>query len=864
LPTIPYLKKQIASADFPLMPIDNYFYNPRSLGEIMSVKKETPMMAQYRSIRRSLPEEIILFFRLGDFYEMFFDDAVRASSILDITLTKRNEVPMCGVPFHAAASYLEQLIKAEVKVAICEQVEDASQAKGVVRREVTRIVTPGTIIDEMRLDDRNHNYISALFQTTDDSLGLAMLDLSTGACWIEEPKDLSLVVTIMERYQPSECLLSEQQAPLFTSVIQPSITTCEHWQFEFGSAEDRILRHFNTPSLEGLGLAQSGASLSALGALMHYVQMTLHRDLSHMQTIQFRQSEEALFLDETTITNLELVTPLYTHRSAQKNTVLQVIDTTCTPMGARLIREWLLRPLNQLAEINRRQESIECLIQQQTLLSELRTFLKEIRDMERVMTRIGSASSTNPRELQTLSRALQQIPPLKQLLAHQGTQLQVAADHLEAIPSLTDKINHAIKEEAPLHLRDGGVMKDGYNAELDELREAASNGRSWLATFQTEEAERTGIKTLKVRFNKVFGYYIEISKSQLDRVPDHYQRKQTLTNAERYIVPELTQYADRILGAEERAIALEQDLFRDLKNETLQYLKTIQHNAHQIAYIDVIASLAERALTLDYVRPVMSKEADIEIKDGRHPVVEHLMEHERFVPNDSVLNQSDHQLILITGPNMAGKSTYIRQVALITILAHMGSFVPAREARIGLVDRVFTRVGASDDLARGRSTFMVEMQETANILNQATNRSLIILDEIGRGTSTYDGISIAWSVAEFLTKDTSFLPRTLFATHYHELTDLADTLARIKNYSVAVKEQGKNITFLRKIIPQAADKSYGIQVARLAGLPGMVVERAESILASLEQTGQPETTALRAVRKRQLKMAHQQNQLDLL
>ncbi|HBO87280.1 MAG TPA: DNA mismatch repair protein MutS, partial [Verrucomicrobia bacterium] len=556
--------------------------------------------------------------------------------------------------------------------------------------------------------------------------------------------------------------------------------------------------------------------------------------------------------------------PLYTHRSGQKNTVLQIIDTTCTPMGARLIREWLLRPLNQLNEINQRQEAIECLIQQQTLLSEIRIFLKEIRDLERVMTRIGSASSNNPRELQTLSKALQQIPHLKKLLVDQGTQLEVAAEQLEAIPSLTDNIDNAIKDEVPLHLRDGGVIQDGYNATLDDLREAASNGRSWLATFQAEEAERTGIKTLKVRFNKVFGYYIEISKSQLDKVPEHYQRKQTLTNVERYSVPELTEYADRILGAEERAVALEQELFQNLKKETLQYLQTVQRNAQQIAYIDVIESLAERALTLDYVRPLMSEGTDIKVEEGRHPVVEQLMEHERFVPNDSILNQNDHQLILITGPNMAGKSTYIRQVALITILAHMGSFVPARRAEIGLVDRVFTRVGASDDLARGRSTFMVEMQETANILNQATDRSLIILDEIGRGTSTYDGISIAWSVAEFLTKDASFMPRTLFATHYHELTDLADILSRVKNYSVAVKEQGKKITFLRKIIPQAADKSYGIQVARLAGLPSVVVERAESILASLEQTGQLETAALRAVRNRQPKMSQDQNQLDLL
>ena len=830
----------------------------------MSDKKETPMMVQYRSIRRSLPEEIILFFRLGDFYEMFFEDAVRAANILDITLTKRNEIPMCGVPYHAAASYLEQLIKANAKVAICEQVEDASEAKGVVRREVTRIVTPGTIIDEMRLDDKNNNYISALFESQDGSLGLAMLDLSTGACWIEEPKDMSMITTIMERYQPSECLVSEEQASLFKSVIQQPITTCEHWQFEYGNAEDRILRHFKTPSLEGLGLAQSCVSLSALGALMSYVQSTLHRKLSHLQAVQFKQSEDALFLDETTVTNLELVSPLYTHRSGQKNTVLQIIDTTCTPMGGRLIREWLLRPLNQLEKINQRQEAIECLRQQQSLLSEIRTFLKEIRDLERVMTRIGSASSNNPRELQILSKALQQIPYLKKLLLDQGTQLEVAARRLEAIPSLTANIDKAIKDEVPLHLRDGGVIQDGYNATLDDLREAASNGRSWLATFQAEEAERTGIKTLKVRFNKVFGYYIEISKSQLDRVPEHYQRKQTLTNAERYIVPELTEYADRIIGAEERAVALEQELFQDLKKETLQHLQTVQSNAQQIAYIDIIASLAERALTLNYVRPVMSQGTDIKVEEGRHPVVEQIMEHERFVPNDTILNQNDHQLILLTGPNMAGKSTYIRQVALITILAHMGSFVPARRAEIGLVDRVFTRVGASDDLARGRSTFMVEMQETANILNQATDRSLIILDEIGRGTSTYDGISIAWSVVEFLTKDASFMPRTLFATHYHELTDLSNTLSQVKNYSVAVKEQGKKITFLRKIIPQAADKSYGIQVARLAGLPSVVVERAESILASLEQTGQTESSALRYVRARQPKIAQDQNQLDLL
>lgn len=831
----------------------------------MKQVKETPMMSQYRSIRRSLPDEVLLFFRLGDFYEMFFDDAVRAAAILDITLTKRNEVPMCGVPYHAAAGYLERLIKAGVKVALCEQVESPEEAKGVVRREVTRIVTPGTIIDEMQIEERQNNYIAALFHS-EGSYGIAMLDCSTGSCWLEECNALGQVETAFNHNQPTECLVAEEQLQEIQASLHVPLayTQCESWQFDYGNAEDRVAKQFGVPSLLGLGLADASVSLQALGALFGYLQNTLHHDLGHIQTVKMRAAQDALYLDETTVINLELVKPIYTNRASQNSTLLSVIDSTCTPMGGRMMREWLLRPLNKTADIRQRLDAVETLTKHQMMLTQVRDYLKNVRDLERLISRIGSAATGNPRDVQVLSSSLGQLPALQQLLDTSGTQLQVAAAALEPLPELTHQLDSAIQDEVPIHLRDGGIISDGYSAELDQLRRAATEGRSWLASFQSQEAERTGIKNLKVRFNKVFGYYIEISKAALDKVPENYQRKQTLTNAERFVVPELTQYADQILGAEERAIALEQTLFKELKEQILKQLPLIQKNARNISYIDVIASLAERALSLNYVRPDVSDGTELHIQEGRHPVVEQLVETERFVPNDVLLNQQDQQLVLLTGPNMAGKSTYIRQVALITIMAHMGSFVPAAAAHIGRVDRVFTRVGASDDLARGRSTFMVEMQETANILNQATDRSLIVLDEIGRGTSTYDGISIAWSVAEYLCENPSLRPRTLFATHYHELTDLSETHNQIKNFSVAVKEQGDQIIFLRKIIPEAADKSYGIQVARLAGLPVTVIEKAMTILTSLEQAGHPDTMAKRAVRKRQLKPSDNQNQLDLL
>ena len=830
----------------------------------MAKDKETPMMSQYHSMKRSLPSEIILFFRLGDFYEMFFDDAIRAAEILDITLTKRNDIPMCGIPFHASFSYLEQLIKNGMKVAICEQTEPSDKSKGLVKREITRIVTPGTIIDEVRIEDNKNNYISSIFKSNEGSIGLAVLDLSTGYCWIEESDNLDLAITIIKKTNPNECIISDKQIDIFEPIIGGLITNAEHWTFDYKHSEELILRQFNTQSLTGLGLSECNASIEALGSLIYYVKKTLHRDLSHLQSIKFKNSDDILFLDETTVSNLELINPLYTNSSNKDGTLINVIDTTCTPMGARLIREWLLSPLKNIKEIEKRQNSISYFTNQQSVLMELRILLKQIRDIERTITRINSNHNNNPKDLINLANALMQIPDIKKLVKNTKTQLDIKFQDLDPLTELSTLLQSAIKDDSPFHIRDGDVIKDGYNSDLDDLRNAASQGKTWLLNFQKDEAEKTGIKNLKVRYNKIIGYYIEVSKSHLNQVPETYQRKQTLANAERYTVLELTEHANKILGAEERSIALEQKLYKDLKEITINHMIKIQNNAQNIAYIDVIGALAERAMTLDYVKPKMINESGINIKDGRHPVIENIAIENRFVPNDSILNQDNHQLIMITGPNMAGKSTYIRQIALITILAHMGSFVPATKAEIGLIDRVFTRIGASDDLSKGRSTFMVEMQETANILNQATSKSLIILDEIGRGTSTYDGISIACSVAEFISQDKSFLPLTLFATHYHELTDLEKSNKRIKNYSVSVKEQGKEIVFLRKIIPYPADKSYGIQVARLAGLPNSVIDRAELILKSLEETDKQEVKQVGTALKNKKRLSNNRNQLDLL
>lgn len=818
-------------------------------------KKSTPMMDQYRRIRRELPENTILFFRLGDFYEMFMDDAKEAARILDITLTKRHDIPMCGVPFHSADGYLAGLIDAGKKVAICEQVEDPAAAKGIVKREVTRIITPGTILDEGSLDRAQNNYLAGMVRDG-NHFGLAMLDLSTGAFWIEESASAEALRSNLARYAPQECIVPE--ISIEDDLIDPILgntlkTICEDWTFDVDNAEDVLLRHFKVHSLKGFGCENAPLGLRAAGAVLYYVNTELRRNLAHVRRIQLKNPDDYLLLDETTAMNLELVAPLNPARQGPKSTLLSVLDSTRTAMGARMLREWIVRPLRELGAIHARHDAVEAFTTNRMLLNDVREVLGEMRDLERIMSRLGSGRG-NARDLRSVGESLEKLPRLKQLLAENGN-FQTLEKSITELPNLGKLIDEAIDDEPSVSIKEGGMIRAGYSAELDDLRHAGSKGKQWLAEFQTSEQDRTGIKSLKVRYNKVFGYFIEVTKSNLAMVPEEYVRKQTMTNAERFITPELKEYENKILGAQERAVALEMELFTQIREEVVQEIDTIQRNTRAVAEADVLAAFAENALTRRYVRPQMSEDDDLEIHDGRHAVVEQMPDAERFVPNDTTLNCTDHQLVIITGPNMAGKSTYIRQVALITIMAHIGSFVPASEAKIGLVDRVFTRVGASDDLARGRSTFMVEMQETANILNNATPKSLIVLDEIGRGTSTFDGISIAWSVAEYLCTNPSVRAKTLFATHYHEMTDLSVTMPGVQNANVLVKERGDQITFLRKIVPGSADKSYGIHVARLAGLPTAVLDRANEILKNLEEgefekEGTPKLAQHRTKRKK--------------
>jgi DNA mismatch repair protein MutS len=806
------------------------------------------MMAQYRQIRNKLPADTILFFRLGDFYEMFFEDAKEASKILDITLTRRQDVPMCGIPFHAVDSYLAKLIRAGKKVAICDQVEDPAAAKGIVRREVTGIVTPGTVMQDTILASVQNNYLGSLCRNG-DSYGLAMLDISTGAFWVEECREIGPLADILRMFAPRECMVPSEQlsdpqvkgavAHLGGVVVNGS----EDWLFRYDVARDRLIRHFAVHSLEGFGCEHKAAAVGAAGAVLHYVQEDLRRDVRHVRSLRIRNPADFMMLDEATCANLDLI-PRRADDRRGTFTLLGTLDVTETPMGARLLREWVLRPLADRAGINRRLDGVEALVKDRALLRTLRERLSDIRDLERLIARL-SAGSGNGRDLRAMGVSLAALPAVRELVVgHAAAVLREQGEGMVLLPELVDLISRAIEDEPPATLKEGGIIRRGFNAELDDLRAAASEGRQWLAEFQTREQARTGIKTLKVRHNKVFGYYIEISKGQLANVPVDYIRKQTLVNGERYVTPELKEHERKISGAQERAVALEYDLFVEIRDRMVTHTGEVQRTASAVAQLDVLGALADRALVSGYVRPQVSAGDRLWIKDGRHPVVERMPDAERFVPNDTLLDGTANQLIVLTGPNMAGKSTYIRQVGLIVIMAQMGSFVPASEAEVGIVDQVFTRVGASDDIARGRSTFMVEMQETANILNNATSRSLIILDEIGRGTSTFDGISIAWAVAEYLHNNEKMKAKTLFATHYHELTDLSLTMSGVKNYNVLVSERNDQIAFLRKIVPGMADKSYGIQVARLAGLPLEVIDRAKEILANLEEgefgdAGQP-------------------------
>ncbi len=831
-------------------------------------EKSTPMMSQYLAVKKQLESDTLLFFRMGDFYELFFDDAKIAAGVLEIALTQRQKVPMCGVPYHAAENYLSKLIRAGKKVAICEQMEDPAQTKGIVRREVVRIVTPGTILEENVLESNQNNYLAGLCHK-DGMFGLALIDLSTGLFWVEEAPAPESVQDHLFRYAPSECVVPEEQADdeAIAAALGANRTTLlsshDDWTFEIDAATDFLTRHFKVHSLRGFGCEGLPCAVGAAGGVLHYVAKELRRQVGHIKKLRVRHAQDYVLLDETTLSNLDLASVRGGGRAAAP-TLLKTLDTTRTPMGGRLLREWLIRPLNQLDTIQQRHDAVEQFTGNRSLLAALRESLAGIKDLERLVARLG-AGSGNGRDLNAIARSLETLPALHQHLlpllppndaTDSDSRLSALREAIAPMPELVERITRAIADEPPIPIRDGGIIRKGYHEELDELRAAATEGRKWLADYQTREQERSGIKNLKVRHNKVFGYYIEITKSNLADVPADYTRKQTLVNAERFITPELKEYENKIFGAQERSVQLEYELFLEVRHAVVRETERIQQTAAAVAELDVLATLADRALTLRYVRPTLTNRDTLRIRDGRHPVIEAMTDAEPFVPNDTLLDGYQNQLVIITGPNMAGKSTYIRQVALLVIMAQMGSFVPAAEAEIGLVDRVFTRVGASDDLVRGRSTFMVEMQETANILNNATARSLIVLDEIGRGTSTFDGISIAWSVAEYLHNQESVKAKTLFATHYHELTDLARTLPGVKNYNVLVREKNDQIAFLRKIVPGAADQSYGIQVARLAGLPEAVIDRAREILANLEEgefadSGQPKLAEHRPRKKKE-------------
>ena len=799
--------------------------------------KLTPMMRQYRAAKAQIPSDAVLLFRLGDFYEEFFEDAEKVSAALDLVLTRRQGVPMCGFPHHALDNYLAKLVSQGIKVAIAEQMEDPREAKGIVKREITRIVTPGTLIDNNLLNSKYNNFIASVVPCGEDKAALSVLDVSTGEFFYTVPEKLETITGELARISAREIIVPAKAARLWREqdkMPDPGHkvlwTELDDSEFDLKECEEYLKQRFDTSTMDGFGMRDVPDSICAAGALLRYAQENLRHNASYINTITRHTFERYLELDPISMRNLELVTSR--SEGGKSGSLLNVIDKTSTSLGSRRLRSWLLRPLRDHAEIVARLDAVEQFTLDPLTLAELRETIGVIRDLERILARIGIGSA-NARDFVALAVSLDAMPGIRSLIeSFEAAMLSDRAILLADFTELVERIKNTIVDEPPVQINDGGVIREGFSAELDELRQLSGSGKSMLADIQQREAERTGIKSLKVKFNNVFGYYIEVSKANLALIPDDYIRKQTLVNAERFVTPELKDLENRILGAEEKARALELKIFSDLREYALQFTGAIQKSADALADIDAIASLAECARINNYIRPNIFDDQRLVILGGRHPVLDAAMEPGTFVPNDVELGRQ-LKMMMITGPNMAGKSTYIRQNARLVILAQIGSFIPADYAEIGLVDRIFTRIGAGDDLSRNQSTFMVEMVETANILRNATLKSLVILDEIGRGTSTYDGLSIAWSVAEYLHDNA--MCKTLFATHYHELSGLASFCAGIGNYNVAVRESGDKIIFLRQILPGPSDRSYGLHVARLAGVPAEVIERAQSILDLLEE-----------------------------
>jgi DNA mismatch repair protein MutS len=796
-------------------------------------KKLTPMMAQYMAMRRSLPDDILLLYRLGDFYEMFFEDAKVAAGILNVALTKRNDIPMCGVPHHAAQGYIAKLIKANKRVAIAEQTTEPQPGK-IVEREIAQIISASTVNDLSLLDDTRHNYLAAVFlggTAKKPCLGLACADHTTGEFTVSEFADQQQLEDELTRLSPSELLIPEDQAKELGGL--PNSLPYDSYAFLSDQALNTLKDQFKVQSLDGFGCSGMTAALSAAGGALHYLTFQLRRNCDHLKALTVRNVADFVLIDSASQLNLDLVDS----RSGKQHTLLGVLDRTSTPMGARKLRDWILHPLRDLSELTARLDLVDSLLAEPYLLTKLRDSLKQIRDIERTTGRLSQGSG-NARDLKSLQVSLERIPDLKADLASlpsADTDLKSQIlDLVQEFPDLVETLQHALVDEPPAQLRDGGIIRDGHSEALDELRDASRSGKQWIAEMQASERARTGIDTLKIKFNNVFGYFIEITKAKADQAPDDYQRKQTMANAERFITPELKEVEGKVLGADDRAKSLEYDEFIKLRAGVTDHLVPLQNTADALATLDVLISFAETAQLYQHTRPVLDESRHLQIVEGRHPVLEQTLVEENFVPNDTLIDPEESLLQILTGPNMAGKSTYIRQIALITLMAQIGAYVPAEHAHIGLTDRIFCRVGASDDLAKGQSTFMVEMNETSLIVNNATEHSLVILDEIGRGTATFDGLSIAWSVAEHLHDEVCC--RTLFATHYHELCALSDSKDAVANFNVAVREWNDDIIFLRKILPGQADKSYGIQVARLAGLPKNILDRAKEILSHLEMS----------------------------